>query len=271
MKRSLMVLVVMTAVFSGPSKSLVLAAQSQAVTAARPSFEVASIKPNNSQSGSSSSGYRPGGLYIATNVSLKSLIMESYRIHDFQLLGGPNWLATDRFDVQARAEAGAIADVAEPFDPTRPTRLLLMVQSMLEDRFRLKIRRETRELPLYVLVIGSGGPKMTAAAGDKNEGIGTNCCKDGIAELNAKGVPMTHFAATLSQQLGRVVVDKTGLKGSFDIKLRWTPDQVTLNTRDVSGPSIFAAVQEQLGLRLESAKGPVDVIVVESAEKPAEN
>jgi uncharacterized protein (TIGR03435 family) len=255
----------------GSSRAPILEALSQSPAMVRPSFEVVSIKPNNSGSGISGTQYRPGGLYIATNVSLKWLIRESYRVHDFQLVGGPGWIDTDRFDVQARAEAGALDSTPEPYDPTRPTRLLLMVQSMLEDRFRLKIRRETRELPVYALVIGNGGHKLTAAPADEGGGTGTNCCKDGIKELTAKGIPMTHLVAALSQELRRVVIDKTALKGTFDIKLRWTPDDVALAAKDISGPSMAAALQEQLGLRLESNKRPVEVLVIESAEKPTEN
>lgn len=221
------------------------------------------------------SGYRPGGLYVATNVSLRFLVREAYQTRDFQLIGGPNWLDSDSFDIQARAAA---ADVPAP-DQTR-TQMLLMLQYMLEDRFRLKIRRETRQLPVYALRVGKGGHKLTPTAEKKDQcggpggpmcpGTGTHCCTDGMIDLTAGSTSLPGFAESISQFMGRRVVDETDVKGLFDIKLRWTRDDVT-PTAGASTLSIFTAIQEQLGLRLESSKGPVDVIVIDSAERPTEN
>ena len=241
----------------------------------RPSFEVVSIKPNKSGVGGYVTSYRPGGLYVGTNVSLKSLVMEAYRLQEYQLVGGPNWRDTEKFDIQARAEAAA----APAPDQTR-TQILLMLQSMLEDRFRLKIRHEMRELPVYALRVGKGVHKLMKAAEEKGQcggpggpmcpGTSTHCCTDGMMDLAAVSVSLPGFAESLSQFVGRRVIDETDLKGLFDIKLRWSRDEVTPTT---TAPtlSIFTAVQDQLGLRLESSKGPVDVIVIESAERPTEN
>ena len=231
----------------------------------RPSFEVVSIKPNKSGVGGYVTSYRPGGLYVGTNVSLKSLVMEAYRLQEYQLVGGPNWRDTEKFDIQARAEAAA----APAPDQTR-TQILLMLQSMLEDRFRLKIRRETREGSVYALRVGKGGHKLRPTAEEKSPGIRMESSSDGMMDLAAVSTSLPNFAESLSQFVGRRVIDETDVKGLFDIKLRWSRDEVTPTT---TAPtlSIFTAVQDQLGLRLESSKGPVDVIVIESAERPTEN
>ena len=165
-----------------------------------------------------------------------------------------------------------------------------MLQTLLADRFQLKIHKELRELPVYALQIGKNGPKLEPSRGSG--------CFDPVADPKAFIVPttlpcggfrnasnqmagakitMSHFTANLSKYVGRAVVDKTGLDGAYDITLQWTPDetQAFLATgppaADASGPSIFSAVQEQLGLRLESQKGPVDVLVIDHAEKPDAN
>ena len=201
--------------------------------------------------------------------------MEAYRLQQFQLVGGPTWLDSDRFDIQARAAADAV-----PAPDQIRTQMLLMLQPMLEDRFRLKIRRETRELPVYALRVGKGGHKLMPAAEVKGQcggpggpmcpGTRMGCCTDGMMDLTAVSTSLPNFAESISQFMGRRVIDETDVKGPFDIKLRWTREEVT-PTAGASTLSIFTAIQEQLGLRLESSKGPVDVIVIESAERPTEN
>lgn len=280
----------------------------------RPSFEVASIKPNTSGAGGAGIGSRPGGLFTATNVPAKMLIRQAYRMQDFQIIGGPNWLNTDRFDIEARAEAGAVPPPSGPPDPTRPNPIALMLQSMLEDRFQLRVHTETRELPVYNLVAGRDGSKMKLSPdqnpqrgaappvppppvgppppggpGQRGAGIaGPGSMRIGSGNLVANTIPMAQFVNTLSQMVGRPVVDKTGLTGMFDIDLRWTPEggqggplaaggpvgpevAPAPVAADPSAPSIFTAIQEQLGLRLESTKGPVEVIVIDSVQKPTEN
>jgi len=240
----------------------------------RSSFEVVSIKPNNSRSGSSSSSYRPGGVYIATNVSLKFMVTEAYGIQDFQLLGGPSWIDSDRFNVEAKPEAATLST-----DYTRD-QLLALVQSMLEDRFQLKFHRETRELPIYALVIGKEPPKLTPSSPEKSQqcatpggctGTSMHCCADGVMDLSAIGVSLSTFAETIGQVLRRPVTDKTGLGGVYDIKLQWLREDIIPNDAFLPGPSIFTAVQEQLGLRLTSDKGPVEVMVIDGVQKPTEN
>jgi len=246
-----------------------------------PQFEVVSIKSNRSNSGRSGSGYRPGGVYVATNVSLKFMITEAYGIRDFQLEGGPNWLDKDRFDIEARGDA---ADTPDGPNVDR-VRILFKLRSVLESRFELKTHQETRELPIYALVTGKAGPKLTVAekrtgqcgvsGGPRCAGIQMRCCQAGMADLVATDVSIPQFVETLSQMLSRQVIDKTNIQGAFDMKLRWLREDVTPVTAGVAGepegPSLFTVIQEQLGLKLESTKGPVQVLIIDHAEKPSEN
>jgi len=277
----------------------------------RPSFDVASIKPNNS--GVNRIGIAaPGGTFNANNVTLRLLIRFAYRIQDFQILGGPKWMDTDHFDVLAKPEGGGRPIPAE--------QMALMVQSLLEDRFQPKFHRETRELPTYTLVAAKDGPKIKLSAdqtppgppqpgergaGPRGEpGAGPRGGFDGLrggpggppprgafgmgrGSMFASAVPLSTLVNALSQQLGRPIIDKTDLKGLLDIQLQWTPEvgqtfgpfgavvpggpEPSPPPVDPSGPSIFTALQEQLGLRLESTKGQVEALVIDSVQPPSEN
>src|SRR5689334_3670323 len=260
---------------------------SQQPNSPKPSFEVATVKPSASNDNRISIMGEPGGRFRVTNATLKMVMGVAYRVRDFQILGGPAWTGTDRWNIEGKAEEGSIPQVTLPLDPTVPNPLMLMVQSLLEDRFQLKLHRETRELPVYELFTAKGGSKMKLSAdqspiGPPERGSPPPMPKPGgpmprgmmgmgPGRIEANGVPITNFIQVLSQQLGRPVIDKTGLKGFFDIKLQWTPDlgegfvkpggtEPAPPPPDTSGPSIFTAIQEQLGLRLESAKGPVEVL-----------
>ena len=254
---------------------------------ARPSFEVASIKPNTSGSGSSRTGTRNGGYFFATNVSLKLLILQAYRLQDFQVFGGPDWINSDRFDVEARAEAGAVIQTGPP-DPSRPDTFALMLQSLLEERCQLNVHRETRDMPAYLLVVGKDGSKLKATV-EGQAGPGgltpgsartSGAPNNGVA-MSGSGMSVAGLARMLGQQLRRNVIDKTNLEGMFDFALTWTAQSTTPvlapggadlpPASDPSGPSIFTAIQEQLGLRLESARAPVEVLVIDSVQKPSEN
>jgi uncharacterized protein (TIGR03435 family) len=241
-------------------------------------FEVASVKSNNSGSNNFSIRILPGSRLLASNASLGSLITEAWQVRDFQVSGGPTWLYSGRFDIDARGQ-GSLS----------PDQILQRLQTLLEERFQLKVHRETRELPVYALLIAKYGPKLELSRGsdcfDPHAGIppptpASRPCggfRNASNQMSGAKVPMSHFAANLSKFLGRTVVDKTGLDGAYDIDLQWTPDetQAFLPTgpasADSSGPSFFSAVQEQLGLRLESQKGAVEVLVIDRAEKPDAN
>lgn len=193
-------------------------------------------------------------------------------MRDFQITGLPGWAGADRYDIEAKGEG--MPDRL-PQDKLRP-----YLKSLVEERFQLKSHIETKEMPVYALVIGKNGSRLKAS-----EAQGPRVSM-GRGQLKDEGMPPDILVNQLSQQLGRKVIDKTGLKGSFDIDLKWTPEPGQGGgpqgggsppppdaniSAGASGPYLFPAVQEQLGLRLESAKGPVEILVVDSVSKPTEN
>jgi bla regulator protein BlaR1 len=238
-----------------------LRAQSQAEAAA--AFDVASIKPSKPGTRGFSINPLPGGRFTTSNTTLKMLISTAYRIYDFQVSGGPNWLDSYRVDIQAKADAGA-----------KPEQLRAMLQKLLADRFGLGVHRETRELPTYALVVAKSGPKIQQS----KDAEGTPEFRVFMrSRITAKRASLSLLTEALAMLLSRPVSDKTGLQGGFEYKLEWTPDQSQTRGNDdplppdPDRPSIFVALQEQLGLKLESQKGPVEIIVIDRAEKPSEN
>jgi uncharacterized protein (TIGR03435 family) len=274
-------------------------AQSPATTGApTPSFEVASIKPNRSADLDRRIMSLPGG-YTATNVTIKFLIASAYHVKDFQVSGGPSWINSERYDIEAKMP-DSLAEEMQKLPPSqRRAKIMgLLLQSLLADRFKLKVSHGTKELPVYALVVAKNGPKLqeskpndTYPNGIKGpDGLGHAGMfrmSIGGGEITAQGIPMASLVMMLSEQLGRTVLDQTGLKGNYDVALQWTPDPseaVMLKgpeggnpgpdsapPSDSSGPSIFTAIQEQLGLRVESTKGPVDILVIDHVERPSEN
>lgn len=239
-------------------------AQAPASDAPKPSFDVASIKLNKSRDSSSGSSTRPGGRLTVTNETLRQLIRDAYVLQDFQVVGGQGWTSDDRFDIVAKAEGNPDAD-----------QIRLMLRSLLAERFHLIVHGETKEMPVYALVRaredGKLGPSLIVSDVDcggptaqaRPCGAHMNSGSKG-ATLVAVSTTMARLAASLSSQLQRIVLDRTGLAGGFDIDLRWTPETAA----DTSGPSLFTAVQEQLGLKLESTRGPVDLLVIDHVEPP---
>jgi uncharacterized protein (TIGR03435 family) len=228
----------------------------------RPSFEVASIKPSNADPSSSGIHTRHGKLN-ANNVTLKRCIMGAYGIGPHQIFGGPDWLDSDRFEIAAKAD-----------QPTDDDAVLMgMLQSLLADRFKLAIHRETRTISAFLLVAAKKGPKLERAEGGE---ASTNASTTNIrALIDARNTTMDRFAEVLSRQMDLPVVNRTGLEGVFNLKLQWTLENAKpikpASGTTTEGPSIFTAIQEQLGLRLLSQKAPVEVVVVEHAERPSEN
>jgi uncharacterized protein (TIGR03435 family) len=251
----------------------------QVPSAARPEFEVASLKPNTSGMPGYSVRVLPAGL-TARNIVLKRLIAIGYGVTDYQIFGSLPWLESGGFDLEARS-AG----------PTDLPHVRPMVQSLLDDRFKLKIHRETRELPIYSLTLAKSGAKpgpglVESAAGAcgpvnaESAPLAAVCgaVSPGPGRIWGQRGHISQLADRLSTILGRTVVDKTGLSGVYDIELTYTPDPSMAQQlppgfpgSDIPGPSLFTAMQEQLGLKLTAGKGPVEVIVVDSAEKPAAN
>jgi bla regulator protein blaR1 len=231
----------------------------------KPAFEVASIKPANPSDKPGFLQTAPGRLNLS-GVTVKMLIQKAWAISGYRIYGGPSWLDSTRYNIAAKAADGA-GNLT--LDQMRP-----MLQTLLTDRFRLTLRREKKELPLYRLVVSKNGPKLRESAVS-----GAPRPRMGMGQITDEKAGMDTLASQLGQQLGRFVVNQTGLNGDFDFHVEWTPDPSqnlggesdTPPPAGADGPSIFTAIQQQLGLKLESAKGPVEVLVIDHVEKPSEN
>jgi uncharacterized protein (TIGR03435 family) len=239
---------------SGLLLTLAFAVLSRAQTSA---FDVASIKLNLTDSHTSSAGTDPGGKFNATNMSLKDLIAYAYGVRDIQIAGVPRELDSIKYDIVARANTQKEMSRAE---------VAPCVRAMLADRFGLRVHRETKEGSVYALVLAKNGPKLTAHTGTSGvTGIGSSS-GSGKVSIEGSKASMSGLADHLAGKVGRPVIDKTGLTGEYDFRLEWASEQA-----DSTLPSLFTAIQEQLGLKLESTKGPVEMIVVEEASKASEN
>lgn len=269
----------------------------QAAQAPLPKFEVASVRRNTTNELGFRRGLQPGGTTF-TNAALQQLITAAYNVQPFQIVGGPPWMTTDRFDIVAKLPEGA-----------SPDQMNLMLQSLLADRFKLVAHTEQRELPIYTLVKaredgklgsalkpaavdcgpsgrGRGGPPPPGPGGPGAAPAAGLPCRALMApgRLTAAGQPVEQLARMLAPQLGRPVYDKTGLTGSYDFELVFMPEggrgmpigppppgAPPLPPVDPDAPSLFTAIQEQLGLKLEAGRGPVDVIVIDSVQPPTED
>lgn len=258
------------------------AASSQATTPAaeiQPVFEVAAIKENRSANGNSSSNTNRGR-FTAINVSLKSLLQnEAYGIPGSRILEGPKWLDSTKFDIDAKTEDSVTEHLQSLDSKQRTIESRAMFQQLLADRFKLAVHWETRELPIYTLVAAKNGPKLQPTK-ETGENSGTSSSGNGVTvQFTATNLTVSELAESLTQQLsqdlGRNIIDKTGIKGKYDFSLKWATQSDSASANDAASPdplpSIFTAIQEQLGLKLESSKGPVKVLVVDHAEMPSEN
>jgi uncharacterized protein (TIGR03435 family) len=231
-------------------------------------FEVASIKRNVSLDRSGTMGFEPGGRFHAVNAPLLWLIATAYGqfqrpLFESQVAGAPDWLESEHYDITAKAGADFVSNNAQ--QEFRDSRALL--QSLLEERFGLKVHHDTRQLPIYVLTRvkseGALGRRMTTSVTDCAT-TPDKCSFRGLqGHVVAISITLDILTGLLSNAAERIVIDRTGLEGRFDIDLEWSPDQAASDK-----PSIFTAVQEQLGLKLEPTKGPVDVLVIDHVEKP---
>ena len=222
--------------------------------APKPSFEPVVIKP------------APYGQ------SVRKLVTYAYGVHDFQIVGGPDWAGTDLWNIQSKTDGG---NTPPPpiTDLTPPGPFALMVQSILQDHFQLKIHRAVRELPVYELVVAQGGPKIRLADNQPppppplSSGVarGTYFIGGNRAGMGFEGnaIPLDRLVNILSTETGRTVIDKTGLQGLYDMQMEWTPDSSRI--------PLTTAMEEELGLRLQAATGAVEVLVIDSVQKPLEN
>lgn len=279
--------------------------------ASRPEFEVASIRRNVEGGPYVFNGMKSPGTFSSQNQTLRNLIQEAYGVpsgrrnwlpffvapgQGMPILGGPNWIGSDRYDITAKWNA-VPADrhiTIQSIEKTQ-SEMDLMLRSLLEQRFKLKVHRETRDLPIYEMTLEKnrklgprscitfdpGNPKQSSVVGGQTLPY---CGASGLGRkgldwtLDGAGMKMTQLADTLSFLIGsRPIVDKTGYTGTFDAHLRWTPGlgefgatNVPTSQDDV-GESIFTVLQDQLGLKLKAGKGPVEVLVIDNAERPSEN
>ena len=267
-----------------------ICALGQDAAAPKPQFEVASVKPAAPDQRGTFIRLAPGGRLDVTNMPVKEMIAIAWRIQPFQISGSPGWLESARFDISAKPEDGA-----------KQSEVPAMLQALLADRFQLMFHRETKELPIYALVVANKdaklGPKLTESKEGgctpfdptkppppPQPGKPSTMCGGmmmGPDRMSTTSAPIADLIPMLSRILGRTVVDKTGLTGKYDISMEWTPDESQAirfspdgprpPPSDPTGPTIFTALQEQLGLKLESQKGPVEILVIDHVERPSEN
>ena len=244
-------------------------------------FSVAAIRPSSPESRGWRLAFTPDG-FSARNVPLRKVIQEAYGIYDEERLsGGSDHIETERFDIEAKIDEASGVD----FKNISLSQRRSMLQALLADRFRLSIHHELKELPVYALVIAKKGPKLQRAASDVNsfggiKGYDGLITHSGRGSLDVKSFSMSDLAQDLRYSAGRIVVDKTGLTGRYDFSLRWSPTSdaasatgqpASTQPSDSPYPPIFTALQEQLGLKLEPMKYPLDTIVVDHVELPSEN
>lgn len=264
--------------------ALVLALAAQAAPA---TFEVASVKPHDPANPRTMMVADASGRFTAVGISAVTLIRTTFNLQDDQVVGGPDWLRSARFDITAKAADG-----------TSPTTIGPMLEALLADRFQLKSHRETRELPVYAVITarrdGRLGPRLVAnscawdftkppAPPKPGEKICGNI-SEGVGRMSLNAIRIRVFLQYLAPKVDRVLVDRTNLIGNFDVELRWTPDNlpprpagapadqpIRVNGQDIdpNGPSLFTAMQEQLGLKLDGTRAPVEVLVIDRLERPS--
>jgi uncharacterized protein (TIGR03435 family) len=277
-----------------------LVAMASGLAAQAPTFEVASVRPN--RSGEPRVRFAlPPGRFTVTNAPLRDIVRQAYQLSDFQLVNLPEWAAEERFDIEATTRAAGVDEPPMMLGPAGPPPgLRLMLRALLADRFKLAAHLETRELPVYALVLArrnqslgaamahstldcaalasallarAGGPPKPPAPGQP-----PRCGMFSVpGRLEGWSVPLDEFAQFLTPLMGRVVIDRTGLAGGFDLTLTFTPQATSqvqaagspLSRSDWPGPTLEAALEEQLGLRLESSRSPVDVLVIDTVSRPS--
>jgi len=235
-------------------------------------FEVATVKLSNPAT-PGRQFMAKGHEFITINTTLNDLITYAYGLNARQIVGAPPWVGSEKYDLDGKSSEGS-----QPTDAEWKT----MIQRLLVDRFQFSYHHESRELPVYVLTLGKNGPKLKRSEADPGSlpGIGFR----GFGNMPVSNATMADFAAMMQGSvLDRPMIDRTGLKGRYDFVLRWTPDDsqfigmrppggaTALAIRPDDPPSLFTAVQEQLGLKLDSTKAPVDVLVIDRVEKPSAN
>ena len=222
-----------------------------AMAAEGPSFEVASIKTSPEVGTKISLARDPGGGVTATNVQLENLILLTYHVQRYQLKGGPGWIHTDRFDVIAKAPAGV-----------PPDQTWAMMETLLADRFHLAVHWDTVEMPVFLLTPAKAGLKIQPASRPRVDPDGF--FQSGRGWIRLRMAALDQLAFALSDVLNRCVLDRSGTNDNFDLRLEWPPESP-------EGPNVMAALQEQLGLKLEGSRAPVKVLAIDQVERPSGN
>ena len=253
--------------------AVVMSAGLIAAQSVQPAFEVASVKQNLSGDTRSQLELPPGGRFVATNVPLKDLILLAYGLQDFQLVDAPAWIAAARFDIEAKADSELKAGIVPP-----------QLRALLAERFQLALHRETKDMPVYALTMARDdrqlGPQLQIASvngcadaaaartdGNSAAPTGPSRCLFRMygVQLVARSMGVGPLSSRLGSEVGRFVIDKTGLTGLYDYDMTWSPDALE-SAGDATRPSIFTALRDQLGLKLESQRAPVEVTVVDRVE-----
>ncbi len=263
-----------------------VSATAQQPTTNIPEFEVATIKPGDATAPSSNLGFNRRDHFVTSNVTLQFILQFAYDLNsgsDRQIIGGPGWIGSSRFTIDAQPDEAVEAELKKlPLDQ-RQQRQKLMIQRLLADRFKLVLHHETREFLVNALTIAKGGAKLTPVSIPAidfaktplppDSWMGLHNPRPGLTEGRAATIKM--LVDTLNHQpelSGRLIVDATGLQGSYNFKLSWTPDRdLETAPAETVGPSLFTALQEQLGLKIESRKAPVNCIVIDHVEQPSAN
>jgi uncharacterized protein (TIGR03435 family) len=252
--------------------------QAQSATS---SFDVAVIKPDHLDGHHTRISLNSNSL-VVTGATLKRLIAFAYNLNDFQIFGGPSWADTETYEVQAKILDEGVAEALKKLPAElRGEERRSMVKALLVERFKLNVSYSSKEYPIYSLVVMKDGPKFSqpATSDDTQPNLSNH-----NGDVKVKALPMGQFVAWLSGAVGRKVVDKTGLTGKYDFAIKYDERRQDLTAPgtadgslvqatppDSSGPSIFDALQDQLGLKLESQKGPVEILIIDSVEKPSPN
>jgi uncharacterized protein (TIGR03435 family) len=269
-------------------------------------FEVASVKkhpPENGQKEGITLGGTDVGRYRASNVTAKMLIARAYDVNEFQIAGGPSWINSERWDIEAKVDASLAAELQKLSRQQQQAQQDLMLRSLLLDRFALKVTRGTKEGTVFALVVAKGGPKLKEVAPPdpqaapaqpsapilpgRSSGAAPGQALimmnggSGLVTMASNAVPIADLANQLSMQFGQQILDRTGLKGTYEYKLQFAAqgdlglDGVPLSPSgerpESAAPSVFTALQEQLGLKLETTKGQIATITIDHIEEPTAN
>lgn len=278
----------------------------QADSAPLPTFEVASVKKHVSANNGGKEGITLGGPDIsqfrALNVTAKMLIETAYGVSDFQIVGGPPWIDSEHWDINAKVDDSLVAQLEKLTHHEQQAQQALMIRSLLLDRFKLQVARSTKESNVLALVVAKGGPKLKEVAPPNPQASGTPppagaispgqsrgpapgqallMMNNNLVTLAANGVPIASLVNQLSMQIGEKVTDQTGLKGTYQYTLQFAPQRALgdmhpppateASASDSDTSSIFTALQEQLGLKLESTKGSFDTITIVNIQQPSSN